>query len=57
MRSFHARIMHFVPYRLVESEPRMQGGTAMLFLFLTPWVVLSLCTASPLPEVFWDPRS
>jgi hypothetical protein len=25
----------------------------MLFFFLTPWVALSLCTASPLPDVFW----
>jgi len=35
----------------------MQRGSAMLFLFLTPWVFLSLCTASPLPGVFWNPRS
>jgi hypothetical protein len=29
----------------------------MLYLFLAPWVVFSLCLASPLPEVFWPPRN
>jgi hypothetical protein len=35
----------------------MQQGSAMLFLFLSPWVVFSICMASPLPEVFPTPRS
>jgi len=42
---------------VVESGPQMQRGSAMLFFFLTPWVALSVCTASPLPEVFWGLRS
>jgi hypothetical protein len=40
----------------VENGPQMQRGSAMLFLFLIPWVFLSLCTASPLPDVFWGFR-
>jgi len=41
----------------MENGPLMQRGCAMLFLYLTPWVVFRVCMASPLPEVFPDPRS
>jgi hypothetical protein len=37
---------------VVENEPLVQRrGSAMLFLYLTPWIVFRLCMASPLPEV------
>jgi hypothetical protein len=29
----------------------MQRGYAMLFLYLTPWVLFRVCTASPLVEL------
>ena len=35
-----------------RNGPLMQRGSAMLFLYLTPWVVFRVCMASPLPEVF-----
>jgi len=39
------------------NGPLMQRGSAMLFLYLTPWVVFRVCMASPLPEEFPVPRS
>ena len=40
-----------------RNGPLMQRGSAMLILYLTPWVVFRVCMASPLPEVFPVPRS
>jgi hypothetical protein len=31
----------------------IKRDTAMLFLLLTPWVLISLFTASPMPDVLW----
>jgi len=36
---------------VVENGPLVQRGSAMLFLYLTPWIVFRLFMASPLPEV------
>jgi hypothetical protein len=37
---------------MIENGWLMQRGSAMLFFLLVPWIVLSLCMASPLPAVF-----